>query len=165
VKYSIVAFVLFTAFVLVYPIIESTNFKKRPVVKKEISPLVLIEGDYYKYDPNLTKEGNFSKIEYKKGIYFANNFFLKNLEGNYSVFSKFSRLYKKRIVSDFVFFSSVDYNLTTDRAVYYFNNNEIKGEKFRFASLKAIGYGTSFTIKPNNDVFASNVTYFIKGLK
>ncbi len=161
---KILIFVLIIAGVVFYPVIE---FQKQPKVKnynvKNYIPTVVRNGDFFVYEVNLTKEGNFSVLNIitKKKIE-AENFMLHNIVKNFVLDSKHVS-YNGPVLTGFdVKYSTNDYNLSTVKAVYNDKTKILNGGKFKIFGKTFRGFGKKFKVDAEKNIYADNIKYFLK---
>jgi hypothetical protein len=162
IKYFIFFFIV--AVVSVYPLLESKNQPKIKEYKnKKIIPTVIENGKYYIYEVNLTKEGSFKRLElYSQQKIKAYDFLLKNKITKEKLFSK-TAIYKKPILKGIdVKYINNEYNLITKNAIYNQNKKTLKGGEFELYSVNYKGYGKSFFVDENKNIYAKDIKYFIK---
>jgi hypothetical protein len=159
---KILIFVLLLAGIMIYPIFESKNFKKIKEYNTSLPPVVLKNGKFYEYEPNLTKSGSFSEFIVNKTSYFGRDVLLDNLQAQEKIFLK-KAFYKKPVLKGFdVKFVSKEYNLTTDKGIYNTQTSILKGEKFAFQAESFKGFGVNFIVDKNKNIKADDITYFLK---
>lgn len=160
VKISVFAILLIG--IMIYPVIESKNVKKIKNYKTTLPPVEFYLGEFYKYEPNLTKYGTFDEFIVKKGSYFAKRIFLNDKVANDQIYLDQAIYRGNKLFGKYVNFFSKDYNLTTDFAVYDTNTGLLSGDKFAFTSRSFKGFGVKFDIDKNKTIKADKITYFLK---
>jgi len=161
VKIKYFLFIIFLLVVSIFPIIKKNNFKKINL-KSAIVPTILYNGKYFIYEQNLTKFGSFSKLEIFNNKINVYNFFLNNLVDKYELFSSRGVYIKPFLKCENIRYINQEYNLTTNFAIYNQKLKILKGKNFSISSNNFKGFGDSFKIDKNRNIFATNIKYFIK---
>jgi len=154
-------FIIFLLIVAIFPIVKKNNFKEINS-KRVIIPTILYNGKYFVYEQNLTKLGSFSKLEIFNNKINVYDFYLNNLIDKYKLFSQKGNFVNPLLKGENVKYINQDYNLTTNFAIYNQKSKILKGKKFSVYSNNFKGFGDSFIVDKNKDIFATNVKYFIK---
>ena len=154
-------FIIFLLIVAIFPIVKKNNFKGINS-KRVIIPTILYNGKYFVYEQNLTKLGSFSKLEIFNNKINVYDFYLNNLIDKYKLFSQKGNFVNPLLKGENVKYINQDYNLTTNFAIYNQKSKILKGKKFSVYSNNFKGFGDSFKVDKNKDIFATNIKYFIK---
>jgi len=156
-------FIIFMIIVMIYPIYESNQPKIKAFVDKNITPTVIDNGEYFVYDTNLIKRGSFKKLEVLgKDELRAFDFYLFDFVKKESIKAKLIN-YQKPILSGVdVFYKTEEYNIFTKNATYNRQTTVLEGGRFKMVSESYIGFGDSFLVDKEKNVYAKNIDYFLK---
>ncbi len=160
-KIKYILFIIFLLIVTIFPIIKKNNFKKINS-NSVIIPTILYNGKYFVYEQNLTKLGSFSKLEIFNKKINVYDFYLNNLIDKYKLFSSKGVYVKPLLKGENVKYINEEYNLTTNFAIYNQKSKILRGKRFSVYSNSFKGFGDSFKVDKNRDIFATNIKYFIK---
>ncbi|EDM23866.1 hypothetical protein FE773_06095 [Caminibacter mediatlanticus TB-2] len=161
-KIKYLLFVFLVLIITLFPLFEQNPKKKEGKTKNDIIPTIIYKGIYYFYENNLTKYGNFTRLEIFKNKLLVDNLYLNNLIEKYKLFSKKAE-YTKPIIKGFdVKYINDEYNLTTNFAIYNQKSKILKGKKFKVHSTNYKGFGDSFKVDKDKNIYATNIKYFIK---
>jgi len=161
-----VKFFLFAAIiigVMVFPLFSDVKgVQEQKVVAKELPEVVLKKSDFYMYDSRLVKKGMFDELNiYKKG-YIAYNLFVSDLEKNETYKAK-KTVFKNKLITGYqVWYKNKDLELNTTQAQYDKETGVLDGGEFELYSKDFRGYGKNFEVDRNKNLFAQNITYFLK---
>ncbi len=160
----VVLFFVFILFIAVYPLLEVKNFKGNNCFKKEnIIPTILRNGNFYVYNQNLIKEGNFSVLNvYNNKKLSGVDFKLKDLEKNFTLKSKFVKYLSPILKGREVKYYTKDYYLVAKSATYNEKSEVLSGKIFDLYSDSFFGKGKSFKIDKLNNIFANKIYYILK---
>ena len=159
-----VVFLLILLGISFYPLIEMKNVKKiKEYNIKYFVPTEILDGRYFVYEVNLSKKGKFSKLDiFSKKKIMAFNLEFNDLIKHESLKAK-RALYNAPLLKAFnVLYKNKDYNLSTDFAFYNQKEKTLKGGKFKILSANYRGYGDSFFVDSNKNIFATDINYFLK---
>jgi len=149
--------------IIAYPVYESQNFKIQKESKKTLPPIVINDGDFFKYKEKLYEKGKFKKFVLNKDkTYTAYDVLLHNIEKNETIIGQKAVLKNEKIFGYNVKLITKEYNLTTTNGIYYTKTSEIEGGKFKIKSPEYRGFGESFFVDKNKNINATKVTYFIR---
>jgi len=159
-------YILFFAVILglsLYPLIEVKNQPKPENYKnRKIIPTLINDGKYFIYEVNLSKKGAFERLEVFKSLIKAYKFSLRDLKKEETIISE-KIIYKKPVLKGYnVLYTNKDYNITTDFAAYNQETKVLNGSKFKIFSTSYKGFGDSFMVDNEKNVFATNIKYFLK---
>ncbi|WP_459883593.1 hypothetical protein [Caminibacter profundus] len=147
---------------MIYPIYESNQPKIKAFVDKNITPTVIDNGEYFVYDTNLIKRGSFKKLEVLGKELRAFDFYLFDFVKKELIKAKLIN-YQKPILSGVdVFYKTWEYNIFTKNATYNRQTCVLKGGRFKIVSESYIGFGDSFLVDKEKNVYAKNIDYFLK---
>ncbi|MEO1928173.1 MAG: hypothetical protein ABGX26_05735 [Nautiliaceae bacterium] len=156
-------FFLFIFVVSVYPIVVgSENYvekKKKEIILPEVE---IKKGNYFLYKEILEKNGSFSSLKKFDSKYVVYNLVVDDLIKKAFYKAKKTLFFKEKIVGFDVYYKDEALELISDKAIYDKTTKELKGEGFKLFNKDIRGYGSSFVIDKNKNIFAKNVTYFIK---
>jgi len=125
-------------------------------------PIEIIKGNFEKYNPVLEITGSFEKLNFFKDYLEIEALSTNDILKNEHYFAKWALNKKDKIEAKDVKYQNSDYNLSTTKAVYLKKEKILKGGKFNFYSLDARGKGNSFIVDKDKNIFAENITYYIK---
>jgi len=161
---KIVLLIVTLCFILIFPVYENSKIK---ITKKELKntniPLAVIKkGQFYTYENNLSKEGNFTELNIYKNFYKAKDLKVHDIikKENYS--SKKAVL-RKDILTLYNFnYYNNEYSLDSNYVVYNLKTKNIKGDKFLVSSNEYNGSGKNFFVDAQRDINASFVSFYLK---
>ncbi|GAB6073837.1 hypothetical protein [Nautilia lithotrophica] len=151
--------------IMFYPLFISSG-KNIPhqIKKKTLSlPDVKVEdGEFYIYKKALEKKGKFKILNvYKKG-YIAFDLNAKDLLKN-EEYKSSKTIFKDDIVTGYkVWYKNKDIELNTKKAIYNKKTDILKGGKFQLFAKDFRGYGNEFFVDDNKNLYAKNITYYLK---
>jgi len=149
--------------IMVFPLFFM-NEKFKAVKKSNVikPPIEIIEGNFKKYNPVLEITGSFEKLNFFKDYFEIKALSTDDVLKNERYFAKWALNKKDKIEAKNVKYQNSDYNLTTIKAVFLKKEKILKGGRFNFSSSDASGKGSSFTVDKDKNIFAENITYYIK---
>ncbi len=159
---KIAVFLILLIGIMIYPVIESKNIKKTKTYKTKLPPVEFYLGEFYEYEPNLTKFGTFDEFIVRKESYYGKRVFLNDKVANDQIYLDEATYRGKKLYGKYVNFYSDEYNLTTDFAIYDTVSGTLSGDKFAFTSRSFKGFGVKFDIDKNKNIKADKITYFLK---
>ncbi len=158
-----VVFILIILGISLYPLLEIKNVKVIKEYKiKNFIPMQIDKGRYFVYEVNLTKMGSFDKLNIFEKKIVAFNFTFFDLLKHEDFFAKKAVYNKPELKVYILKYSNKDYNVSSDFAVYNKLKKTLRGSKFEILSANYRGYGSSFFIDSNKNIFAENINYFLK---
>jgi hypothetical protein len=157
-------FFLFIITVVFYPLVvdENQEMPKKNLKASNLPDVEFFDGKFYIYQGVLTKKGHFSVLKvYKKG-YIAFKLDVDDLvkAENYKADRT---VFKDNTVTGYnVIYKNADMELKTDVAHYYKDTKRLTGGKFQVFSKDFKGYGKNFRLNDKKDLYARNITYYLK---
>ncbi|MEO1922975.1 MAG: hypothetical protein ABGX25_00495 [Nautiliaceae bacterium] len=159
-------FLIFLLFIILFPVWEYKNgsfYKTSNSIKPaNIPSLEIRKAKYFVYEGNMTKKGRFSKLDRWGGVYVAYDFYLLNLLNDSQIEAKKVRFLGSEVEGFDVNYFAKEYNLTTEKAVYFRNKKYLKGDRFYIKSSSFRGKGKSFCVDENKNIKAKNVIYYLR---
>ena len=125
-------------------------------------PVEIIGGSFEKYNPLLEIRGNFKKLNFFNNYLEIEDLCAYNIIKKEQFFAKWALNEKETIKAKNVKYQNSDYNLTALTALYLKNAKILKGGEFKFYSSDARGIGKRFTVDKDKNIFAENITYYLK---
>jgi hypothetical protein len=160
---KISGFVLFLLIIIVYPLfINDYKENKNQNIKKTLPEITLIDGKFKIYDKQLEKKGYFKKFDVFKNAYVANDLFAEDLLKK-EKYTLNKAIFKNELIRGYnLIYENKDLLLKTKTATYNKQTKILNGGVFQIYAKEIKGYGNSFRIDNNKNLFAQNITYFIK---
>ena len=159
-------FLVIILIVLVYPIFIVKKYNGKNFVKKEYntSLVTIYNGNFFKYEFNLTLLGNFKKLDIYKEFYKIHNLKVIDLERNETFETKNSIVKKNKNIIDAYnfFYKGKDFNFSSNFVVYNFKEKYFKGNNFLLESDSFKGRGTHFFIDKQRDIFANKIIFDVR---
>ena len=156
-------FFLFIFAVSVYPVfLGSEEYVEKKEKKIKLPEIEIKKGDYFIYNGVLEKNGTFAVLEKFPSKYVAYNLVVDDLIKKAFYKAEKTVFLKNKIIGFDVFYRDNTIKLTSNKAIYDKTTKELKGGKFKLFNKDIRGYGSSFIIDKNRNIFAKDVTYFIK---
>ena len=161
---KIVLFLAILSGIILYPIIEMSGHKEKKVYEvKSYVPIVIKKGEYFLYNVKLEKKGNFAKLNViSKRVLEAENFLLKDLKKEALLISKKIKYTAPILKGEDVKYITKTYKINTKYAIYNDDSKKIKGGKFSIYGESYKGFGDSFIVDKDNNIYANNIKYFLK---
>ncbi|WP_456479640.1 hypothetical protein [Nautilia sp.] len=138
----------------------TVNGKKIKTVK--LPEVEFEKGNFLIYDTVLEKKGKFDLLKIYKKEYIVYNLNMADLikAENYKA-SK--TVFKKSCITGYnVTYKNRDLELITNKAFYDKNRKILKGGQFRLYSKDYRGVGSSFVVNSKKDLYARDITYYLK---
>jgi len=159
-----IVFFILVLFIMIYPIfISNNNYKIIKQNQVEKKPLIeIVDAKFKKYNILLESNGTFKKADIYKNYYQFVNLFVNNLIKKEKYFAKWAQKKNNLIKAKDAKYSNLNYKINAKRAVYYINKGFLKGWNFKFFSKNAKGEGTYFQVNKKKNLFAKDITYYIK---
>jgi len=161
---KIVLLIVTLCFILIFPVYENSKIK---ITEKELKntniPIAEIKkAKFYTYENNLSKEGNFTKLDMYKSFYKAKDLKVHDITKKENYFSK-KVILKDNILTlyDFKYYNN-EYSLDSNYVIYNLDTKNIKGDKFLISSEEYNGSGKKFFVDPNRDINASFISFYLK---
>ena len=161
---KLAVFFIILALVLIYPIYEIANEKEIKYSKtpKNLSLVTIKNGHFFKYETNLTKSGNFKKLDIYKKYYEALDLNITDLEKNETFNAK-----KAKYISDILyaydfFYHNNEYNFTSDFVEYNTKLKNFKGNKFLLLGKTFKVVGEKFFIDKYRNIKAYKPIFDLK---
>ncbi len=160
----IIFFFFIVGLIMIYPVYVLMNQKviKNSKINKNISLYTILNGTFSKYDENLSKNGNFLKLNVYKKYYLAYDLNITDIIKKENYFAKKAKYQKPFLYADFFIYKNSDYVLKTIKARYNSNTKIFEGKKFNLIGKTYKARGKSFIIYKNKNIKA---TYPIFDLK
>jgi len=156
-------FVIFIIIIILFPFSFS---KKEIVIKHKINlpKITLKDSDFKIYNKQLEKTGTFSYLElFNDKKYIIYNLNTKFIEENNTFIAKrvlFNKLYRFWDAT----YITKDYTYITKSGIYNPKNKKITAYNFKFFNKEIDGEGSKM-IYLNNQIYADNIKYILKGFK
>jgi len=162
---KVLFFLLLVFGIMFYPLIISGNVNYKSSVKlkpKKVADVTLENGKFFIYNNELEKKGDFKVLDiYKKGYvaFYLNAFdVIKNEK-----YRSYKTVFKNKYITGYdVWYKNKDIELKTKKAIYNKDTKILNGGKFELYSQDFRGFGGSFKIDNKKDLYAENITYYIK---
>jgi hypothetical protein len=129
---------------------------------KEMPDVKIENGKIFIYKVKLAKKGNFKELDVFKKGYIAFDLNVTDLLKSENYIADKTVFKNNKIIGYVVRYKNKDIKLNTDRAVYDKNSKMLNGDKFELYSKNFKGYGKSFKIDENKNLYANNITYYLK---
>jgi len=159
-------FLVIILIVLIYPILIVKKYNEENFVRKEYntSLVTIHNGDFFKYEFNLTFLGKFKKLDIYKEFYKFENLKVSDLEKNETFETKNSIVEKdKNIIDAYDFFyKGKDFNFSSNFVTYNFKKKYFKGNRFLLESDFFRGRGNHFFINNQRDIFANRIIFDVR---
>jgi len=160
-------FILFVFGVMLYPVFLNGKHEPNAPVKGGVLPEVqFLDGMFYMYNPKLAKKGSFKDFEvYSKEHYRLKNIYLNDLEKQEEYKAGTSDIKGALINGKDVWYKNSDFTLTTDKAQYDKTSKILTGGSFEVVSKDFRGFGKSFKLDSEKNIYAQNIVYYLKADK
>ena len=151
--------------IMFYPLFIYTgkNIPRQVKEKTLLFPNVKIEkGVFYIYKKTLEKKGDFQILNIYKEKYVAFDLNVNDLLKN-EKYKSSKTIFNKNIITGYdICYKNKDMELNTKEAVYDKKNDLLKGGKFQLFAKNFRGFGNKFFVDSNRNLFAENITYYLK---
>ncbi len=161
---KIVLFVLILIVILIYPIYENSKISviSDNNVSKNLPLVKFFKGEFFSYEPILSKEGNFKVLEVYKNKYLLFDMNVFNILKKEHFSSKQGYL-KNNILHLIAFrYKNDKYSFFSDEVFYNLKTKNIKGDNFFLTSVDYNATGRKFFIDSKRDIKANNISFYLK---
>jgi hypothetical protein len=149
--------------VMLYPLLMS-EYKTTRIVKTSVNlpDVEFQKGKFFIYKGQLQKEGGFKKLEMYKKNYIVYDLNVTDLVKSEN-YTAGKIVFKNNIITGYnVFYRNKDIELITDLAYYNKMTKILSGNDFKLFSKNFKGYGKSFKVDDKRNLYAENITYYLK---